>query len=74
MLYTVFVFVTLIHIYANIKAVKAVCLKTFNESRYLIALEEYFRSNRMLPPQKVNLRSINLKKSLEFFFKIFFYF
>ncbi|CAD7080138.1 unnamed protein product [Hermetia illucens] len=54
MLYTVFVLVTLIHIYANIKAVKAVCLKTFNESRYLIALEEYFRSNRMLPPQKVN--------------------
>ncbi|XP_067625064.1 RUS family member 1 [Eurosta solidaginis] len=53
-LYSVFVLVIVLHLYANLKAVKAVCLRTFNESRYLIALEEYFRSGRMLTPQQVN--------------------
>ncbi|XP_017473603.1 PREDICTED: RUS1 family protein C16orf58 homolog [Rhagoletis zephyria] len=53
-LYSVFIFVIILHLYANLKAVKAVCLRTFNESRYLIALEEYFRSGRMLTPQQVN--------------------
>ena len=53
-LYGLFAFVTLVHIYANLKAVKSVCLKTFNESRYLIALEEFFKSGRMLSPQEVN--------------------
>ena len=53
-LYGLFLFVTLLHIYANIKAVKAVCLRTFNEARYLIALEEYFKSGSMLSPQQVN--------------------
>lgn len=50
----VFFFFTLVHIYANVKAVKAVCLKTFNEARYLIALEEYFRNGSVLPPKVVN--------------------
>ncbi|XP_037961215.1 RUS family member 1 [Teleopsis dalmanni] len=53
-LYGVFAVVILIHLYANLKAVKAVCLRTFNESRYLIALEEFFRSGRMLSPAQVN--------------------
>ncbi|XP_054745217.1 RUS family member 1 [Anastrepha obliqua] len=53
-LYSVFIFVIIIHLYSNLKAVKAVCLRTFNESRYLITLEEYFRSGRMLTPQQVN--------------------
>lgn len=53
-LYTLFVILTFLHIYANLKAVKSVCLRTFNESRYLITLEEYFRSNRMLNPAIVN--------------------
>ncbi|TMW54846.1 hypothetical protein DOY81_000079 [Sarcophaga bullata] len=53
-LYGVFSVVILLHLYANLKAVKAICLKTFNESRYLIALEEFFRSGRMLAPQQVN--------------------
>lgn len=53
-LYGLFLFVTLLHIYANIKAVKAVCLRTFNEARYLIALEEYFKSGTMLTPRQVN--------------------
>lgn len=54
MLYSVFVIVIFLHLYANMKAVRAVCLRTFNESRYLIALEEFFRSGRLLSPQQVN--------------------
>lgn len=54
MLYTVFYIVVTLHLYANLRAVRAVCLRTFNESRYLIALEEFFRSSRMLTPQQVN--------------------
>lgn len=50
----IFFFVTFIHLYANMKAVKSVCLRTFNESRYLIALEEYFRNGSVLPPKCVN--------------------
>ncbi|EDW11502.1 RUS family member 1 [Drosophila mojavensis] len=54
MLYTVFYIVVTLHLYANLKAVRAVCLRTFNESRYLITLEEFFRSSQMLTPQQVN--------------------
>lgn len=54
MLYTVFYIVVTLHLYANLKAVRAVCLRTFNESRYLIALEEFFRSSHMLTPQQVS--------------------
>lgn len=53
-LYVLFAIVTLGHIFANIKAVKSVCLRTFNESRYLIALEEFFKAGRMLRPLEVN--------------------
>lgn len=53
-LYVLFGVVTVAHILANIKAVKAVCLRTFNESRYLIALEEFFKSGTMLRPAVVN--------------------
>uniref|UniRef100_U5ES86 Uncharacterized protein n=1 Tax=Corethrella appendiculata TaxID=1370023 RepID=U5ES86_9DIPT len=53
-LYGLFFFITLLHIYANMKAVKAVCLCSFNEARYLIALEEYFRNGRMMLPDEVN--------------------
>jgi hypothetical protein len=51
---SIFFFVTFIHLYANAKAVKSVCLKTFNEARYLIALEEYFRNGSVLAPYSVN--------------------
>lgn len=42
------------HIFANIRAVKAVRLRTFNESRYLVALEEYFRSGKVLSVNDIN--------------------
>lgn len=51
---TIFFIFTMIHIYSNFKAVKSVCLKTFNESRYLIALEEFFKNGSLLPVKLVN--------------------
>lgn len=33
---------------------KSICLKTFNESRFLITLEEYFKSGHMLNTKEVN--------------------
>ncbi|XP_055709890.1 RUS family member 1 [Phlebotomus papatasi] len=53
-LYSIFTIVTFMHMYANLRAVKSVCLRTFNESRLLITLEEYLKSGRMLPPREVN--------------------
>lgn len=53
-LLSIFFLSIVIHIVANIRAVKAVQLRTFNESRYLIALEEYFRSGRILTVSDVN--------------------
>lgn len=49
-----FAIFSLIHIVANIKAVKSICLKSFNEARYLIVLEEYFKSGKVLSPKVVN--------------------
>lgn len=60
-----FFITTFIHLYANLKAVKSVCLRTFNESRYLIALEEFFRSGRMLSPHQVNkLERVTIGKTV----------
>lgn len=53
-LYGLFFASIFIHIFANIRAVKSVRLRSFNESRYLIALEEFFRSGRVLSVPKVN--------------------
>lgn len=53
-LLSIFFLSIVIHIFANIRAVKAVNLRTFNESRYLIALEEYFRSGNILSIPQVN--------------------
>lgn len=49
-----FFLITCLHIYANSKAVKSCCLKTFNESRLLIALEQFFRCGNVLSPKDVN--------------------
>lgn len=51
---SIFLTFTLLHLFANVKAIKAVCLKTFNEARYLITLEEYFKSGMVLTPEQVN--------------------
>lgn len=53
-LYGLFCLVTLLHIVANVWAVRSVCLRTFNESRYLIALEEFFKTGRLLSVPEVN--------------------
>lgn len=49
-----FAIFTMLHIFANIKAVKSICLNSFNEARYLIVLEEYFKSGIVLHPKIVN--------------------
>lgn len=51
---TLFFLFTCLHIIANVRAVKSVCLRTFNEARYLIALEEYFKTGNILSPDRVN--------------------
>lgn len=53
-LMSIFAISICLHILANIRAVKSVRLRTFNESRYLIALEEYFRSGKVLSVDAVN--------------------
>lgn len=60
-----FIFVTFIHLFANFRAVRSVCLKTFNEARLLIALEEFFRSGSILSPAFVNqLERVTLGKTV----------
>lgn len=60
-----------VHLYANTKSVKSVCLKTFNEARYLIVLEEFFRHGSVLPPQIVNqLERVTLGQTVSITAKI----
>lgn len=67
----IFVIAVGVHLYANTKAVKAVCLKTFNEARYLIVLEEFFRHGSVLPPQIVNqLERVTLGQTVSITAKI----
>lgn len=67
----IFVIAVAVHLYANTKAVKAVCLKTFNEARYLIVLEEFFRHGSVLPPQIVNqLERVTLGQTVSITAKI----
>lgn len=54
MLSILFFLFTCLHIFSNVRAVKSVCLRTFNEARYLIALEEYFKTGVMMSPAQVN--------------------
>lgn len=64
-LHTIFIILAILHLYANVKAVKSVVLRTFNESRYLIALEEYFRSGKVLTPYEVNkLERVTIGKTV----------
>lgn len=42
------------HIFANVRAVKSIRLRSFNESRYLIVLEEFFRSGHLMSVAEVN--------------------
>lgn len=71
-LYSVFFVLTCLHIFANIRAVKSVCLRRFNESRYLIALEEYFRSGRMLSVPDVNgLERVTVGRAVSVSMKIY---
>lgn len=60
-----FILMTFIHLFANVMAVKSVCLRTFNEARYLIALEEFFKTGSVLQPKVVNkLERVTLGQSI----------
>lgn len=62
----------LVHIFANIRAVKAVNLRTFNESRYLIILEEFFRSGNVLSVPQVNgLERVTIGRTVSVSLKIY---
>lgn len=70
-LYTFFFLITALHIIANVRAVKAVHLRRFNESRYLIALEEYFRSGRILSVAECNgLERVTIGRTVSVSLKI----
>lgn len=60
-----------IHVLANIRAVKAIRLRTFNESRFLIVLEEFFRSGHVLSIANVNkLERITIGRAVSVSLKI----
>jgi Vitamin B6 photo-protection and homoeostasis len=60
-----FVAMTALHILANYRAVKAVCLRTFNEARFLIALEEFLKTGEVLTPRQVNrLESVTVGQTV----------
>lgn len=64
-LHAIFIVLAILHLFANVKAVKSVVLRTFNESRYLITLEEYFRSGKVLNPHEVNkLERVTIGKTV----------
>lgn len=48
--------VTCLHLFANMKAVRCICLRSFNESRFLIAMEEFFQTGRVPSVVAVNQR------------------
>ncbi|RWS27359.1 RUS1 family protein C16orf58-like protein [Leptotrombidium deliense] len=53
-IWTSFVFLTLFHIYANYRAVKSVSMEVVNSSRYKILVDNYLKTNYLLPVKQVN--------------------
>ncbi|XP_078393254.1 RUS family member 1 isoform X2 [Cetorhinus maximus] len=53
LLYTLF---TILHLYANYRAVRAVVMDTLNQSRLSLMVNEFLRTGRVPPPSSVNPR------------------
>lgn len=49
-----FVFLATVHLYANYRAVKAVCLNSLNEDRLALLLQSYLTSQKIPGPEEVN--------------------
>uniref|UniRef100_UPI003AB06119 RUS family member 1 n=1 Tax=Centroberyx gerrardi TaxID=166262 RepID=UPI003AB06119 len=53
---SLFFLFTILHLYANYKAVRSVVMETFNEARLSIVLHQYLRDGRILSPVEANQR------------------
>uniref|UniRef100_A0A3P8X625 RUS family member 1 n=1 Tax=Cynoglossus semilaevis TaxID=244447 RepID=A0A3P8X625_CYNSE len=47
---------TVLHLFANYKAVRSVIMETFNEARLSIVFQQYLEDKQILSPQEANLR------------------
>ncbi|XP_034749329.1 RUS1 family protein C16orf58 homolog [Etheostoma cragini] len=53
---SLFFLFTILHLFANYKAVRSVVMETLNEARLSIVLQQYLRDRRMLSPLEANQR------------------
>ncbi|XP_020501388.2 RUS1 family protein C16orf58 homolog [Labrus bergylta] len=53
---SLFFLFTVLHLFANYKAVRSVVMETFNEARLSIVLRQYLRDKRILSPREANQR------------------
>uniref|UniRef100_A0A3P8RM43 RUS family member 1 n=1 Tax=Amphiprion percula TaxID=161767 RepID=A0A3P8RM43_AMPPE len=53
---SLFFLFTVLHLFANYKAVRSVVMETFNEARLSIVLQQYLRDERILNPLEANQR------------------
>ncbi|XP_029365320.1 RUS family member 1 [Echeneis naucrates] len=53
---SLFFLFTILHLFANYKAVRSVVMETFNEARLSIVLQQYLRDKRILTPLEANKR------------------
>ena len=55
-IWLLFLVFTLLHLFANYRAVLTVSMETFNQNRLHILVNEYLRSGTVLSPRMANLR------------------
>ncbi|XP_062264244.1 RUS1 family protein C16orf58 homolog [Platichthys flesus] len=53
---SLFFLFTILHLFANYKAVRSVVMETFNEARLSIVLQQYLKDRRVLSPLEANQR------------------
>ncbi|KAM4531556.1 RUS family member 1 [Odontesthes bonariensis] len=53
---SLFFLFTVLHLFANYKAVRSVVMETFNEARLSIVFQQYLRDQRILSPPEANRR------------------
>ena len=55
-IWTLFCLMTMLHLYANFKAVKSLIFKTLNKDRLLMVLDTYYKTTTILPPSVINVQ------------------
>uniref|UniRef100_A0A3B3WGI6 RUS family member 1 n=1 Tax=Poecilia mexicana TaxID=48701 RepID=A0A3B3WGI6_9TELE len=53
---SLFFLFTVLHLFANYKAVRSVVMETFNEARLSIVMQQYLKDRRILSPSEANQR------------------